>query len=212
MLATIPGSGRKESSLKPYAKTSSIAATAFLSLGLIFGAGAPAQADTGAASEVPAASAEVTSVQQEIKQVDESNLAFRLSEGDKLAADGTAVVSVTGDRTPLPQESVDSNGDVVDLRYAEEDGVVTVNVLQPGISQQATTPHSSGISTMGLSDGWKCGLGTGGSAGTGAIAGGAAGATIGSAVPVAGTAAGWALGTAIGGAVSGGAVGAATFC
>lgn len=110
----------------------------------------------------------------------------------------------------LPGDSVDANGDPVELTYSQEDDIITIGVAREGATDSSVSPGS--ITTYGLGAGVKCALGTGGGAGTGAIAGGAAGATIGSVVPGAGTAAGWAIGTAIGGAVSGGAVGAATFC
>ncbi|WP_202976059.1 hypothetical protein [Rothia uropygialis] len=184
-------------------KTTAVGTGALLSLGLLGGILAPANA-----AEAPSAQTQQASevdAQKSIKQVDDSNLAFRLPDGVKLVEDGSAVVAKDGSKQALPSESKDKNGNGVALKYAEKDGVVSVNV----ISQDAA--NTSQTNTY-LGKGAKCGLGTGGSAGTGAIAGGAAGATIGSAVPVAGTVTGWAVGTAIGGAVSGGAVGAATFC
>lgn len=195
-------------------KTTTLLAGAALSIGLIGGVAAPAVAAEAHAPQAQQASqADVSKAQENIKKVDDSNLAFRLTPGDKLAQDGSAVIAKDGTKQALPSEATDKNGKAVDLRYAEKDGVVTVNVLQKGAaSGGGETATQPGMATAALSDGWKCALGTGGGAGTGAIAGGAAGATIGSVVPGAGTAAGWAIGTAIGGAVSGGAVGAAASC
>ena len=149
--------------------------------------------------------ADVAKVQGNIKKVDDSNMAFRLSKGDKPAQDGSAVVAKDGTKQALPSQEKDENGKTVALKYAEKDGVVTINVLQWNPKTRAT---NNPMATAAVSGGWKCALGTGGGAGTGDIAGGTAGATIGSVVPGAGTAAGWATGTAIGGAVGGGAVGA----
>ena len=192
---------------------------ATLALGLAGGIGSPAFANTTSPSSTQERTQakddrgskdlnnkkkldQVSKVQKNIKKVDDSNLAFRLSDGDRLADDGSALISSDGTKQELPSEATDKNGNAVNLKYAEE----------------AAASTNSGRQTPGepvtdeLDDNAKCALGTGGGAGTGAIAGGAAGATIGSAFPGVGTVAGWTIGTAIGGAVSGGAVGAATFC
>lgn len=184
-------------------KTTAVATGALLSCGLLGGISAPANA--AEAPNTQTQQSANTDAQASVKQVDDSNLAFRLPEGAKLADDGSAVIGKDGSTQALPSESKDKTGQDVALKYAEKDGVVSVNVLSKAA---ADAPQTNTY----LGKGAKCGLGTGGSAGTGAIAGGAAGATVGSVVPVAGTVTGWAVGTAIGGAVSGGAVGAATFC
>lgn len=191
-------------------KTTTLLAGAALSLGLLGGMAAPSMAAEAPAPQAQQASqADVAKVQGNIKKVDDSNMAFRLSDGDKLAQDGSAVVGKDGTKQALPSQAKDKNGKSVALKYAEKDGVVTINVVQ---SNPKTGTTNKPMASAAMGGGWKCALGTGGGAGTGAIAGGAAGATIGSVVPGAGTAAGWAIGTAIGGAVSGGAVGAAASC
>ena len=202
---------------------------ATLALGLAGGIGSPAFANTTSPSSTQERTQakddrgskdlnnkkkldQVSKVQKNIKKVDDSNLAFRLSDGDRLADDGSALISSDGTKQELPSEATDKNGNAVNLKYAEEDGVVTINVIDAAASTNSGRQTPGEPVTDELDDNAKCALGTGGGAGTGAIAGGAAGATIGSAFPGVGTVAGWTIGTAIGGAVSGGAVGAATFC
>ena len=146
---------------------------------------------------------QVKEAQKNIKKVDDSHLAFRLAPGDKLAKDGAALIAEDGAKEELPATAKDKNGQEVELKYTEEDGVVTVTAVD-----ESALAGKGGVTD----EDWRCAAGVAGGTGTGAVTGGAAGATIGSVVPGAGTAAGWAIGTAIGGAVSGGLVGAAAAC
>lgn len=164
---------------------------------------APTQEDV---STTAATQKSVSSIRSDVKQINASTFAFRLAKGDHLAGNNTTIQGPDG-TAELPTTAVDKNGEKVRVVYSEQDGVVTLQTVQKQSADVA------GITTsLKLSKGARCALGTGGGAGSGAIAGGAAGATIGSAFPGVGTVAGWAIGTAIGGAVSGGAVGAAASC
>lgn len=166
-------------------------------------AASPTQEDASTSAETQK---NVSSIRSDVKQVNASVFAFRLANGDHLAGNNTRIQG-PGGTAELPTTAVDKNGERVRVVYSEQDGVVTLQTVQKQSADVA------GITTsLKLSKGARCALGTGGGAGSGAIAGGAAGATIGSAFPGVGTVAGWAIGTAIGGAVSGGAVGAAASC
>ncbi|MDK8546072.1 hypothetical protein QP903_07060 [Corynebacterium pseudodiphtheriticum] len=180
-------------------------ATITLSLGMLSAPSAVAQNPEMPADNYTqqAQQTDVEKLQENIAQINNSTFAFKLAQGDKLSKDGSTLVNQSGAQVALPSTGKDVNGNAVNLKYTEENGIVTIQVFQSAINE--------GVSFR-LSKGWKCGLGTGGGAGTGALAGAAAGATIGSALPGIGTVAGWAIGSAIGGAVSGGATGAAAFC
>ncbi|WP_148279471.1 hypothetical protein [Acidipropionibacterium acidipropionici] len=178
------------------------AATITLSAAPAAMATAPTQEDV---STTAATQKSVSSIRSDVKH-NASTFAFRLAKGDHLAGNNTTIQGPDG-TAELPTTAVDKNGEKVRVVYSEQDGVVTLQTVQKQSADVA------GITTsLKLSKGARCALGTGGGAGSGAIAGGAAGATIGSAFPGVGTVAGWAIGTAIGGAVSGGAVGAAASC
>lgn len=175
------------------------AATITLSAAPAAMATAPTQEDV---STTAATQKSVSSIRSDVKR-NASTFAFRLAKGDHLAGNNTTIQGPDG-TAELPTTAVDKNGEKVRVVYSEQDGVVTLQTVQKQSADVA------GITTsLKLSKGARCALGTGGGACSGAIAGGAAGATIGSAFPGVGTVAGWAIGTAIGGAVSGGAVGAA---
>ena len=145
-----------------------------------------------------------------IHSINESTLEINFNNAEVLinnSRETLLIDKITGKTTVLPSESIDKNGNKVDLIYKRVNDSIHIQLLDERISK--SKEDYAQVRSFSI---WKCILGTGGAAVTGAGTLGLAGSAVGTVtIPGIGTVAAGAVG-AITGAVGGGMTGSAASC